>query len=323
MPAQLVRIGRSFPSAAEASQKDPSYIAIGNFDGVHLGHRRLFEKLLQLKAQSSGRVIALSFYPHPSVKLGRIAQIPKITSLRQKLLALSQIGVEQLCLIHFTMAFSRLSTIEFIEQVLIRQLNIAALVIGQDARVGRGGEGTSEIILQALKQRGRACEIVELFDSAGQKVSSRRIRQAISVGQVMAARSLLGRPFALDARVVRGDGRGQSINVPTANLHTSSQVLPAIGVYACRMRLAGHSYMAVTNVGTRPTFGGHAVRAETHVIDAPPEIENYLRYGVRCQVEFIERLRDEQRFDSVLALTKQIAQDIACARRVLASEVAV
>ena len=263
-------------------------------------------------------MVALSFYPHPSIKLGRANHIPRITSLRQKLAALGQAGVDKLYLRHFTQEFSQLSTSEFVDQILIRELNTTLLVIGEDARVGRGGQGTAMILRDELLKHGRRCEVLSLLVSADLKVSSRRIRQAVEAGQVREAGTLLGRPFALDARVVRGDGRGRKIDFPTANLHTFAQILPANGVYACRLRLGDQLFFAVTNVGTRPTFNGVGKRAESHVIDAPSSLASMLKYGTRCQVEIVERLRDELRFEGVEALKRQIAQDISIARQLLA-----
>ena len=318
MYAQLTRIGRITPDKPPALAQ-ASFVAIGNFDGVHIGHRSLFDRLVQQKADRDGKIVALSFYPHPSVKLGRVDQIPRITSLRQKLRQLAEIGVDQLCLIHFTHEFSQLSTAEFVEQILIRFLNTHLLVIGQDARVGRAGQGTAEILSAQLEQRGRKCEIVNLLKSEDLKISSRRIRGCITAGQVKEAAMLLGRPFALDARIVSGDQRGRTLDFPTANLHLVKQVLPANGVYACQLRLTDRQFAAVTNVGTRPTFDGRGVRVETHVIDPPKEINAILSYGSRCQVEFIDRLREEIRFEGVAELKAQILIDIAQARQVLAA----
>lgn len=322
MSPQIFRIGLNRPplnfcDSAKVTASSGNFIAIGNFDGVHLGHRSLFEKLVSLRADRKGKNIALSFYPHPSVKLGRLDRVANITSLHQKRRALAELQVDILCLVHFTTAFSNLSTSQFIDQILIAQLNVATLVIGKDARVARGGEGTAEKVAELLHARGRDCVILDLLDELGEKISSRRIRSEIANGNVEHAQNLLGRPFALDAKVIRGDGRGRKINFPTANLYSPFQVMPANGVYACTLSIAGRRYKAVTNVGTRPTFNGTGVRAEAHVIDAPVEIDKFLYYGARCQVEFIARLRSEVRFESVEALVTQIGADVDQARKIL------
>lgn len=289
---------------------------LGSFDGVHLGHQQLIRRLVELRGTTEfkdGRSVVLTFYPHPGVVLGKTSQIPLLTTLRQKREILEQFEIDVLYKMHFTKSVASLSMNEFIVKVLIKILNVDYLVIGQDARIGRGAEGTAEKIISAFASLGRSGEIVPIVDQDALKIGSRRIREAILDGDVKTAGRLLGRPFALDSRVVHGDGRGRGIGFPTANLISPGQINPALGVYACQVIFEGKKYGAVTNVGVRPTFNGKSARVESHILDFTTDS----LYGRRLSLEFIERIRAERKFESIDSLKNQISLDVAQARKIL------
>lgn len=295
----------------------PTAVTFGNFDGIHLGHQRLMSAVTeeQRRLGSDALSVVVSFYPHPGLVLGKAPRLPNITTLRQDLEILSQLGVNALYLVHFTPRFAALSAQEFINQVLLRTLNTQSLVVGPDARCGHNREGTPEYLQREFDRRGLVCRRVEFVESGSVAISSRRIRAAISEGAVSEAQALLGRPFCYASKVVHGDARGKQLGFPTANLHPNAQVVPAHGVYAVRAEFRGAVYPAVVNIGTRPTFQGSGVRIEAHLLDYGAGDF----YGERLSLRFVERLRGEQKFDSLEDLRTQIRNDIASARRILSS----
>ena len=288
---------------------------LGSFDGIHRGHCSLLSKVVEVAARrTEGRSGLISFYPHPAQVLGKAPSIPALTTLRQRIRILAEVGLTDLFLIHFTPRMAGLTAREFIERFLLDSLKVESLIIGPDARIGRGGEGTTETISSELDARGREVVVLPFLEEGGDRISSRRIRTLIQSGEVARAALALGRPFTLDARVVAGDGRGNTIGFPTANLHSSRQVLPQRGVYATTCTLRGQRYLSVTNVGERPTFQGRGVRAECHLLDYRGDSFR----GQRVEVAFHERIRDELAFHSVDALCEQIKSDCATARRIVA-----
>jgi riboflavin kinase/FMN adenylyltransferase len=289
-------------------------VCLGNFDGVHLGHRYVIDTA---RIQSNGRpCIALSFYPHP-IRVLKGTDDPKpITSEREKLLLFGDLGVDLAYLVHFTMRTAAMDARSFISDVLVRSLGAKELVVGQDAAIGRGREGDVSFLKRALPEYGITLRVVEELQIGGTRPSSRKVRQLVETGALREAAALLGHTFFISARVGPGDGRGRTIGFPTANLVVTDHLLPAKGVYACRVDVGGTMFPAVTNVGVRPTFGGEALRAETHLLDFP----RMSLYGKRIVVHFLERIRDERRFESIEALVSQITLDCATARRILSHE---
>lgn len=284
----------------------PVCATLGNLDGVHLGHQALLSRLRQFDAN---RILAISFYPHPGTVVRREVEVPRITSLRQKRRLLAQHGVTHLVMLHFSERFSRMSAQEFVDQVLIGICNVQRLVVGPDACVGRNREGTVSRLQELLAPHGARVEVVPFVELGADRVSSRRVRALLADGRVEDAAPLLGRPFTLEGKVIRGQQRGRTIGFPTLNIAPRSQLLPKYGVYITRCLVHGRSLPAVTNVGVRPTVGGTGPLAETHLLDFDREL-----YDARVEVEFLARIRDEERFESFDALRRQISQDVAQAR---------
>ncbi|MGO9066947.1 MAG: riboflavin biosynthesis protein RibF [Myxococcaceae bacterium] len=299
-----------FHSLSDASELAGSALALGNFDGVHLGHQALFRL-----ANSLGPPAALTFEPHP----GKVLQprlAPKlITSLSRKLELFSENGLAAAVVVPFTLGYATTSA-EAFEASLLEGLGVAHLVVGQDFTYGARRSGTVATLRRAALARSAQLHVVEPVTVEGVVASSSRIREYLLEGRVSAARALLGRPFDLDGVVVRGDGRGRTLGWPTANVDTDAEIRPGSGVYAVRLRL-GPSPTApwrggAANVGSRPTFGGTDVSVEVHVLDWSGDL-----YGQQVRVEFLERLRPEQRFGSVPELAAQIRRDVEAARSVL------
>jgi len=259
------------------------------------------------------RCALISFYPHPIEVLVSGVLVPRISTLRQNLALLKELGIEILYLFHFTDRLSKISKEQFVEGLLIKELNIAAMVIGPDAAVGKDREGSSEYIKASFERAGRTLEIVPFVNSGEEKIGSRSIRKALSAGEFEKVNAWLNRSFALEGRVVHGAKRGAKLQFPTANLRVGPQVLPPKGVYATYAILNGARFKAVTNIGMRPTFGGKSLSVETHILD-----QNLgPLYGKRLEVQFVKKLRDEQSFASSDALHQQIKLDVEGARKIL------
>ncbi len=293
----------------------PVVATLGNLDGIHSGHRSLLRAVRQ-KANEQGEggsSLAITFYPHPAKVLGKETDSSSLSSLSERLRVLSECKIDALALIHFTKSLSTMRAAQFIEEILFRNLGVEHLVLGPDAHVGFKREGTPEFIKDYFERHGRSAEILPFVMEGSERVSSGRIRKLVAAGEVLGARMLLGRSYSLEGRVVHGDGRGAQIGVPTANILTRTQLLPAHGVYAGFLALPGGTFRAVANVGVRPTFGGRLPTLEVHAWDyAGPAF-----YGQRVRFTFEARLRGEQKFNSVGELVAQIRTDIESAKSCL------
>ncbi len=299
-----------FHALSEASELAGSALALGNFDGVHLGHQALFRL-----AGTHGRPAALTFEPHP----GKVLQpelAPKlITTLSRKLELFAACGLAAAVVVPFTPAYAATSA-EAFEASLLDVLRVAHLVVGQDFTYGARRSGTVGTLRTAALARSAQLHVVEPVTVEGVVASSSRIREYLLEGRVSAARALLGRAFDLDGVVVRGDGRGRTLGWPTANVDTEAEIRPGAGVYAVRVRLGASEGApwrgGAANVGSRPTFGGTGVTLEVHLLDWSGDL-----YGQPVRVAFLERLRPEQRFGSVPELAAQIRRDVEAARAVV------
>ena len=289
-------------------------LALGNFDGVHLGHQALFRG-----AKHFGRAAGLTFEPHP----GKVLQpelAPKlITLLPRKLELLEQYGLDAAIVQPFTLDYAKTRAAEF-ETSVLDDLAAKHLVVGIDFTYGAERQGTVELLRQAAAERGASVEVVTPVAVDGVVISSTKIREYILEGRVRAAERLLGRYFDLDGHVVPGQGRGRSIGFPTANVDTANEVRPGPGVYAVRAQIRSGSGKAASpwlggaaNIGVKPTFGGTQVTVEIHLLDFSGDL-----YGKDLRVQFLDRLRSEQRFASAAQLADQIGRDVKAAREVIA-----
>ncbi len=288
---------------------EPSVVTVGNFDGVHRGHKHLLERVA-LRAKDKGlRSVVLSFYPHP-LKILSPAQSPcELTSIQERASLLLEQGVEQIVFIRFDRRFSKLSAEEFIKEILWSRLKCRHLVVGYDWRFGYKREGEIELAKEMGKEMGFEVEEIEPFRINGHVVSSTLIRRLLHMGRIEEASLYLGRNYVIIRKVVSGDRRGSSLGFPTANLQNTENLCLKEGVYAVKV---DDSFMGVANYGTRPTFGGGKRVLEVHLLD----FEGDLRER-EIRVEFLKFIREEKRFSSPEELKKQIAQDILAVRNLI------
>jgi riboflavin kinase/FMN adenylyltransferase len=291
---------------------DGVVVAIGNFDGLHRGHQALLERARSLAAALRVRVGVVTFEPHP-VKVLASRMAPLLILRRdEKEAGLRALGVDVIHAVPFDLQTAALSPERFIHDVLLRRLHVVGVVVGEGFRFGHRAAGTIDDLRAVFGERAAAVPVVK---EGGLVCSSTKIRELVLAGNVESAGVLLGRPYFVEGVVVRGDGRGRTIGVPTANVESGRELLPRVGVYATWAVLDdGRVCGAVTNVGLRPTFAGEGVRVEAHVFDLEEDL-----YGRRLRLDFVARLRDERRFAGVDELVAQIRQDSADARRALST----
>lgn len=286
-------------------------IAIGNFDGVHLGHARIVERVLAKARAVGGPAVIFTFDPHP-VRLLRPAEAPPpLTWTDRKAELLAALGVDAIVAYPTDEALLQLDAQEFFDRIVRRELDARAMVEGPNFYFGRGRGGTIEVLRRLTAAAGIQLEIVEPLVIDGEIVSSSRVRQLLVAGNVAEARRLLTRPYRLRGMVTHGAARGGRIGFPTANLAAIDTLLPGIGVYAGRAWHQGRSWPAAINVGPNPTFGEQALKLEVHLIDFSGAL-----YGEPLEVDFLTRLRDIQPFAGVETLKDQLHRDVAAAREV-------
>jgi riboflavin kinase/FMN adenylyltransferase len=307
---RLVRLGDgATPRTSGAA------VTVGNFDGVHRGHQALVAAVVARARRSSGTAVVLTFDPHPARVLARDRAPAALTTPDQKHELLAALGVEVLVLLPFTTELAALAPEEFVDRVLVRALQARHVAVGEGFRFGRGRSGDGALLARLGVELGFTFEALPPVLDGERPVSSSRVRDALAAGDVTSAERLLGRTYFVDARVVRGDGRGRTIGVPTANLESANEILPARGVYAGRLRLPeGSWHPAVVNRGLRPTFGGETETLEAHLLDFDGEL-----YGAEVRLSFVARLREERRFPGQQALVSQIAEDVRQARALVST----
>ena len=287
-------------------------VTIGNFDGVHRGHRRILESVV-LRARAADRPsVAITFEPHPLAVLRPDHAPPRLQTLRQKEEAIEAIGVEWLLVVPFTRDFSLTEPEDFARGFLADRLQVREVVLGAHFAFGRGKRGDLALLQRLGPELGFVAEGVDEVMVAGEPVSSTRIRKALAGGDVALARELLGRDYEVDGIVARGERVGRKIGYPTINLAPENELFPADGVYVTRIEVRSFErrFDSVTNIGRRPTvYEDFATTIETYVLDFNSNV-----YGERVRLFFLERLREERKFASVMALTEQIGRDIEASR---------
>lgn len=305
------------PSSASgaAGTRPPAALTIGNFDGVHLGHQALIRRTCAVARAAGERCLVLTFWPHPRAVLGNGQAPPPLTSREERRRRILALGVDVLLELPFTPALAITAPEEFIRQQLM-PLNVHDLLIGHDFSLGRGRSGGPDV-LRGLGEKYRfGVEQLEPVLHLGSIISSSRIRRCIAEGDVETAAALLGAYHSCEGPIAHGMGRGTGLGFPTANMTLPDTLLPPPGVYATLARVDGLPGVrqAVTNIGHNPTFGGAALSVESFLLDAHGDL-----YGRMLRLEFVARLREERRFDGPDALMRQIGQDVALTRRLLAA----
>lgn len=295
-------------------QLDHSWLTIGTFDGVHRGHQSIIKRLVSGAHAEGKPAVVVTFDPHPAIVLGKRLEPLLLTTPDEKAGLLGEMGVDVVVSHPFNPDVANLSAFDFIAR-LKNHLGFERLIIGYDFALGRQREGDRHRLFEISDEIGYELEVLEPFTNNDTVVSSSDIRKALREGKLAKANNLLGRWYQLPGTVIPGDGRGRTIGVPTANLEVPAmRLVPQTGVYVCRATLEGEDHGAVTNIGIRPTFMTEqsATVVETHLLDYSGEL-----YGKVIVLSFIDRLRDERRFDDSTALFHQIQTDILTARNIL------
>jgi riboflavin kinase/FMN adenylyltransferase len=289
-------------------------VTVGNFDGVHRGHQALVASAVKGAREKGGVSVVLTFDPHPSRVLSPERAPAALMTVEQKAEVLEGLGVDKLALLPFTPEFSTKEPEDFAREVLGQALGARRVLLGSNFRFGRGRRGDVPLLTRLGREIGFEVGSVEPLWHDGAPISSSRIREALARGAVGPAGEMLGRAFFVDGEVVRADGRGRTLGIPTANVALRNEALLRPGVYAAFARILGEGNRnpAVVNLGRRPTFGGGETTLEAHLLDFDADL-----YGKPLRLEFQEFLRDERRFDGPEALVRQIRDDIGAARRVL------
>ncbi len=291
-------------------------ITIGNFDGVHLGHRAILARVVQRARELGGQAVAVTFDPHPLKLLRPETPLPLLTTPEQKLQLLAACGLDAAVVLPFTREFAALPARDFVTDYFCQRLRVREAVIGHDYCFGRGREGNIDLLKEMGADLGFSVQVVWAVAADEAVVSSSLIRALLRLGKVVEAGRLLGRPYGVAGTVVRGKGRGAKLlGVPTANIHPVNELLPASGIYAVRVRRGQEILPGVANIGTCPTFDDCEYSLEVHLMDFDADL-----YGEDLGVDFAARLREERRFPSIEALAAQIHADIAAARQVLAAQ---
>jgi riboflavin kinase/FMN adenylyltransferase len=288
-------------------------VALGNFDGVHLGHQAVLRRAVEEGRRREARVVAATFEPHPRAVLAPGEQPKLLTTPELRREVLLRYGADEVRAIRFDRELSRKSPEEFVRDVLVGEMGAEAVVVGENFRFGHRAAGDVGDLERCMRSLGGDAYAVAVRSEDGKGgISSTRIRELVAAGEVGEAARLLGRPYVLRGEVVAGDRRGRSIGFPTANVHPDpAVVIPARGVYAGFVRVGKDVYAAATNVGVAPTFEGREDRVEAYLLDFEGDL-----YGRVVDVSFVRRIRPEEKFSGVEELRAQIARDVEEARRI-------
>ncbi len=289
--------------------QESTAVTVGNFDGIHLGHRFLIEKLKEEAKKRNLKTLVLSFHPHPLKVLSPKQSPCELTNLEEKLNLLEALSIDYAVFIRFDEKFSLMKADDFIREILYKRLSAKFLLVGYDWRFGYRREGEIELAKELGEKLGFEVMSVEPFKINGHIVSSTLIRRLLHSGRLEEAQVYLGRHYWVKRKVVKGDGRGSPIGVPTANLEGTENLCLKEGVYAV---LVEESLLGVANYGYRPTFGGRRKVLEVHILDFNENLRSK-----KIKVEFVKFLREEKKFNSLEELKKQIKQDIELTRSLL------
>lgn len=290
-----------------------SYLAIGVFDGVHRGHRQIIDKLVKDAHQKNNHAVILTFDPHPAAVLTS-KQIRLLTTPDERAQILFSLGVDTVITQRFTSDLSQVTALDFMTR-LKQSLGLAHLLIGYDSALGKGREGDAKRLTEIGKDLNYSVEVIPALSSNDKIISSTEIRNFISTGEIKEANNLLGYHYPLSGVVIHGAGRGKKINFPTANIdYPPHKATPSNGIYACWATLGKEKFMAGTSVGFNPTFTPERQiqSVEAYLLDFERDI-----YGEELKLEFVTRLRNEEKFNSIEALIEQIGKDVNQTREIL------
>lgn len=302
-----------FRSIEEIHEKLPrAVVTIGNFDGVHLGHREIFRRLKRAAAELGGVSVVITFEPHPLKVLPVGKRLRLINTYAEKQTLIEASGVDYLVTIPFTPEFAAISADEFVRDILVERIGVVKVIIGYDYAFGRNREGNAEFLRRLGQELGFEVQVLEPIGDGTTVYSSSNVRRLIESGNVKDVVSLLGRHFSLGGVVVHGFHRGKGLGFPTANLKTDKELIPRFGVYAVKVKIGDTVYDGACNIGDNPTFQDGGTSIEVFIFDYDGDL-----YGREVRLYFVERIRDEEKFADVETLQKAIARDVARCREKL------
>jgi len=306
---------RIIKDLAEIQWDEKSVITLGTFDGLHLGHQQIVDTVIQKSRQSGGRSFLLTFEPHPRKVIPGRNDVKLLSTLDEKVVILEQLGLENLFVINFTEEFSRQSPEEFVEKYLVKGIGLKEVVIGYDHHFGKGRDGNFELLKDLGNKFNFSVTLVPEFNVEGETVSSTKIRNALLSGDVVKAGKMLGRNYSFKGKVVRGDGRGRKLGFPTANLSTENEdkLIPAKGIYVAECIIENEKHYGLLSLGSRPTFHKDGdVIPEFYIFDFDRDI-----YDKIMQVNLVEKIRYEEKFNSVDELIFQMKKDEEAGKEIL------
>lgn len=302
---------KEYESSSAYKNTRGSVVTIGTFDGVHLGHKALLNRLISTAQKEDLDSVLLTFFPHPRIVLQKDSDLKLINTLSEKKQLLKNIGLHHLVVQPFTKEFSRLTALEYVRDILVNQLNAKKIIIGYDHRFGRNRTANIENLREYGLTYGFEVEEISAQELDEVAVSSTKIRKALELGDITTANSYLGYPFMLNGTVVEGKGIGRTLNFPTANIKvdTPHKLIPKKGVYLVQSKINEKLVYGLTSIGTNPTVGGTKTTIETFFMDIEANL-----YQRHLQLEFITHIRDEETFQSLEELTNAIKNDEVFAR---------
>ena len=290
-----------------------SVVTIGNFDALHLGHQALIRHC-ELLADGNRPIAVITFEPLPATWFRPDAAPARLMSARQKLEYLANEGIALVWLMRFNQTLAAMSAEDFVQSVLVDTLDVSDVVVGEDFRYGKGRQGNTDSLRQSGEKLGFGLNTIQMLDVDGQRASSTAIREFLAAGDLEGAKHLLGRPFRMAGRVVRGQQLGRQLGYPTANIRLAALPSPVKGIFATRVRWGNSGWReGVANLGTRPAVGGEGFLLEVHLFDFMGDL-----YGQRLEVEFVKKLRNEAHFADIDDLVVQMREDERQARVCLA-----
>jgi len=285
-------------------------LTIGNYDGIHIGHREIIKRVKDRANAIKGTSMLMTFEPHPMSVLRPNKFIGAITPVYMKKRLIEESGIDVMIIVPFNEEFRNISADTFVKEILVQKIGIKELIVGYDFKFGKDGFGNTMLLQYLSENYGFSFHVVEAITIKGEKIGSNRIRRMIQRGEMERVKNFLGRPFMIDGEVKKGVGRGKNMGFPTINISTTFSLLPKKGVYVTETEVEKVRLPSVTNIGYKPTFNENRLSIETYILDFSEEL-----YSRHVNIIFHERIRDEKKFRGIDALRKRIAMDVEIARK--------
>ncbi len=305
-----MKIFHNFDKPADSS--DNMIVTIGNFDGIHLGHKKILQELKNEALDCNGTSLVITFVPHPRSVLTPEKFLPLLSTLKSRLKIMQELGIDYVLLAHFDENFAKITPVQFIMDYLVNKLQIKEIVIGENYFFGKNKEGNIDLLKKYGNIFNFKVRVVSPVIQDEKLVSSSAIRDFIRAGDLVQAEKFLGRKYSISGKVVTGSGRGRVLGFPTANLQELSELIPPHGVYYTKVNYNNSEFHALTNIGIRPTFGENQVHVETYILDF-----NESLYHKEITISFIKKIRDEKKFNGKSELIEQITKDIEKIRKII------